>query len=150
MKAAYRVDQLVPHAGRMSLLSRVVAYGEDWLQAEVDITADSMFADERGVPAWIGMEYMAQAIAAYAGLQERLQGGVPKIGLLLGSRNYSASGDCFARGQTFRVSVELEMVAENGLNVFNCELEGKDARATAVINVFQPQDIEKFLEETAS
>lgn len=150
MKADYRVAQLVPHAGRMSLLSRVVAYDEGWLLAEVDIDNDSMFANDRGVPAWVGLEYMAQAIAAYAGLQERIQGGLPKIGFLLGSRNYSASTDHFARGQTFQVRVELEMVADNGLNVFNCVLEGNNTRASAVVNVFQPDDAEKFLEETTS
>ena len=147
MKSVYQVSDLVPHSGKMSLLSRIVGYGEGWLQAEVDVTRASMFADDRGVPAWIGMEYMAQTIAAYAGLQERKKGGVPKIGLLLGSRNYSSSTDYFAPGQTFLVKVALEMVAANGLNVFNCELEGKGTQATAVVNVFQPEDAEKFLEE---
>lgn len=150
MKAAYQVAELVPHAGRMSLLSRIVAYDEGWLLAEIDINSDSMFADDRGVPAWVGLEYMAQAIAAYAGLQERIRGGVPKIGFLLGSRNYSTSRDYFAHGHSFQVRVVLEMVAENGLNVFNCELEGNGTRATAVVNVFQPDDAEKFLEEASA
>jgi len=147
VSAIYQVAELVPHSGKMSLLSRILDYGENWMLSEIDITADSMFADERGVPAWIGLEYMAQTIAAYAGLQERIKGGAPKIGLLLGSRNYSSSTDYFARGQTFRVRAELEMVADNGLNVFNCVLEGDETRATAVVNVFQPDDAEKFLEE---
>lgn len=124
-----------------------MGYGEGWLQAEVDITGESMFADDRGVPAWIGMEYMAQTIAAYAGLQERNKGGVPKIGLLLGSRNYSSSVDYFAQGQTLRIEAGLEIVAANGLNVFNCEITGNETRAAAVVNVFQPEDAEKFLEE---
>lgn len=147
MKSAYQVRELVPHSGKMSLLSRIVGYGDGWLQSEVDVTRESTFADERGVPAWIGMEYMAQTIAAYAGLQERNQGGVPKIGFLLGSRNYSSSKDYFCHGRTFQIKVELEMVAANGLNVFNCVLTGNETRAEAVINVFQPDDAEKFLEE---
>ncbi len=150
MKTPYQVAELVPHSGRMSLLSRIVDYDEGWLLAEIDINSDSMFADDRGVPAWIGLEYMAQAIAAYAGLQERIQGGVPKIGFLLGSRNYSSSGDYFAHGHTFQVRVVLDMVADNGLNVFNCELEGNGTRATAMVNVFQPDDAEKFLEEASA
>lgn len=150
MKSAYQVKDLVPHSGKMSLLSRITGYGEGWLQSEVDITADSLFADDRGVPAWIGLEYMAQTIAAYAGLQERKKGAAPKIGLLLGSRKYSSSTDYFAQGQTFRVRVELEMVADNGLNVFNCKLEGNKILAEAVVNVFQPDDAEKFLQEATS
>lgn len=77
MKPEFSVAQLVPHSGKMSLLDNIVEYGDDWLSAEVCITADSMFADEKGVPGWVGLEYMAQAVAAYAGLQERLNGGRP-------------------------------------------------------------------------
>jgi len=150
VKAAYQVAELVPHSGRMSLLSTVVEYGEGWLLAEIDITRESMFADDRGVPAWVGLEYMAQAIAAYAGLQERINGGAPKIGFLLGSRSYSSNTEYFSLDRMFQVKVELEMVAENGLNVFNCQLEGNEIRGAAVVNVFQPDDVEKFLEEAAS
>ena len=150
MKAAYEVAELVPHSGKMSLLSRVVEYDEGWLLAEVDITRESMFVDDRGVPAWVGLEYMAQAIAAYAGLQERIKGGAPKIGFLLGSRKYVSNTEYFNLDRTFQVKVELEMVADNGLNVFNCQLEGAGTMATAVVNVFQPDDAEKFIKEATS
>ena len=147
MSASYRVDELVPHADRMCLLSSIVDYGDDWLQAEVEITPDSMFADARGVPAWIGLEYLAQTIAAYSGLQERRHGGQPKIGLLLGTRRYSCNVERFEFGQKLRLRVSPEVVADNGLNVFDCELQGEGVRATAMINVFQPDDAEAFLNE---
>ena len=131
----------------MSLLSRIVDHGDGWLQAEVEIKPDSIFADERGVPAWIGLEYMAQTIAAYAGLQERLVGKPPKIGFLLGTRNYTTSADYFAPGQVLKIRAEVDMVGGNGLNVFNCEIWGKNVQAQAVVNVFQPDDAEKFLAE---
>lgn len=150
MKSDYSIAELVPHAGRMSLLDTVVGYGEDWLQAEVAINAKSLFAQSKGVPAWVGLEYMAQTIAAYAGLQERINGGVPKIGFLLGSRNYACSVDYFPLGQNLSIKVEQEMIADNGLNVFSCELEGAEVHAQAVVNVFQPDDAEKFLEEAVS
>lgn len=145
MNSEYRVAELVPHAGVMSLLSRVVDYGDDWLRAEVDIGPDSTFADENGVPAWIGLEYMAQTIAAYAGLQQRRQGNAPKIGFLLGTRNYSASADYFAPGETLSVMAQEEVVGDNGLNVFKCELRGNQVSASAVINVFQPDNADVFL-----
>jgi predicted hotdog family 3-hydroxylacyl-ACP dehydratase len=75
VKPEYTVAELVPHTGTMSLLTRIIDYGDDWLSAEIHITPESIFADERGVPAWIGLEYMAQAIAAYGGRQERERGG---------------------------------------------------------------------------
>ncbi len=147
MKSGYEVGDLVPHSGRMSLLSGIVDYGENWLQAEILVTADSMFADARGVPAWIGLEYMAQAIAAYSGLKERLRGKPPKVGFLLGSRKYLCNAERFAIGQRLLVTVSPELEGTNGLNVFNAELQGEGIEASAVVNVFQPEDADQFLEE---
>ena len=147
MNFAYQVSELVPHSGKMSLLSRILDHGDGWLRAEVEISPNSLFAEECGVPAWIGLEYMAQTIAAYAGLQERLAGKAPKIGFLLGTRKYTTSADYFVPGQTLTIRAEIEMVADNGLNVFNCEIQGKNVQAQAVVNVFQPDDAEKFLAE---
>lgn len=143
---AYTVEQLVPHSGTMSLLSRVTAYDEDWLEAEVDIHAGSVFAEEEGVPAWVGIEYMAQAIAAYAGLQQRELGREPKIGFLLGTRRYESSVAWFAMGETLTVRVDCEMVAENGLHVFKASLTTNQVDVTASLNVFQPEDASQFLE----
>ncbi len=147
MKQDYSVAELVPHSGKMSLLSNILDYGDDWLQAEVVISRDSMFAYALGVPAWIGLEYMAQTIAAYSGLVERLQGGKPKIGFLLGTRKYECTAERFAIGQKLRVRVQPEMLGANGLSVFNCELEGDGVSAQAVIKVFQPDDADPFLQE---
>ena len=150
MKVEYSVAELVPHSGTMSLLTNIVDYGDDWLTAEVHITAESTFADNDGVPAWIGLEYMAQAIAAYGGRGERERGGLPKIGFLLGSRKYLCDADTFPLGQKLLVKVEVEMQAENGLHVFNCDLRGQGLSASAMVNVFQPDDVEKFLENLSS
>lgn len=146
MNSGYTVAELVPHAGKMSLLGDITDYGGGWLGAQVHINADSMFATDKGVPAWVGLEYMAQAIAAYAGLQERRNGGEPKIGFLLGTRKYMSNIDYFGIGLTLLIKVHLEMKADNGLEVFNCELHGQGVVASATINVFQPEDAEKFLQ----
>ena len=150
MKPEFSVAELVPHSGKMSLLDNIIEYGDNWLCAEVYITVDSMFADENGVPAWVGLEYMAQAVAAYAGLQERLKGGQPKLGFLLGARKYLCSTDYFAIGKTLFLKVQLDMKAANGLNVFQCVLQGEGVEASANMNVFQPDDTDKFLQDSVS
>ncbi|MAK66155.1 MULTISPECIES: hypothetical protein [unclassified Methylophaga] len=147
MMEPYQVADLVPHSGSMSLLTRVTAYGEQWLEAEVDINLQSMFVEEKGVPAWIGVEYLAQAIAAYAGLQQRQQSQPPKLGFLLGTRRYQSNTDWFAMGQTLSIRVECEMQAENGLHVFRGQLRGDQIAASANLNVYQPDDASQFLEE---
>lgn len=148
MKSEFSVAELVPHSGKMSLLDTILDYGDGWLMAEVYITPESIFADDRGVPAWIGMEYMAQAIAAYAGLQDRLKGEKPKIGLLLGSRKYLCTTDYFTFGQTLSVTVNLELDAENGLSVCKCVLKGQGVEALASLNVFKPANVDEFFQDS--
>ena len=84
------------------------------------------------------------------GCGERARGGIPKIGFLLGSRKYLCDADTFPLGQKLLVKVEVELLAESGLYVFNCELQGQGLSASAVVNVFQPDDAEKFLENLSS
>ncbi len=150
MKPEFSVAELVPHSGKMSLLDNIVEYGDNWLSAEVCISADSMFVDDKGVPGWVGLEYMAQAVAAYSGLQQRLNGGRPKLGFLLGARKYLCSTDYFAIDKTWLITVQLDMQAANGLNVFQCVLRGEGIDASANINVFQPDDPDKFLQDSVS
>ena len=73
------IRSLLPHSGTMVLLDRVVAADADSLCAEVAIRPDSLFCNADGVGAWVGIEYMAQAIAAHAGYLARLRGDAVKV-----------------------------------------------------------------------
>lgn len=150
MDIDFHIDDVVPHSGVMSLLDRVADYTEDWLLAEVAIGPHTLFADEAGVPAWVGIEYMAQAIAAFAGIQRRQQGLEAAVGFLVGTRKYSSSHSYFPAGTTLKVEVEREFQADNGLGVFACSIkgltaEGEDIDVAAALNVFQPEDVQAFL-----
>lgn len=149
MVSEYRVADLVPHSGRMSLLTSITDHDEDSLSAQVVITQDSMFADSQGVPSWVGLEYMAQAIGAFAGLQERLKGESPKLGFLLGTRKYVCSTDYFLPGDCLELKVIRNLQAENGLSAFECHLQGNGYTANGSLNVFQPDDAEQFLQGTS-
>ncbi len=145
MKPVFSVEELVMHRGKMSLLDSIVDYGDNWLSAEVEINRNSMFADEHGVPGWVGMEYLAQAIGAYEGARQRLQGDIPKLGFLVGSRKYSCSVDYFEFDLVLSLYVECEMQSDNGLGVFRCILTGDGVEASANLNIFQPENAEVFL-----
>lgn len=137
---------LVPHAGPMVLLDRVVAVEQDSLCAEVAIRSDSLFATAEGVGAWVGIEYMAQAIAAHAGYEAYQRGEPVKVGFLLGSRRYECARSVFAVGSVLRVHVTRLLMAENGLGSFACRIEDQDGiAATATVSVFLPADAEEFL-----
>lgn len=145
------IHTLVPHAGSMVLLDRVVMVDDDNLSAEVAIASGSLFCGERGVGGWVGIEYMAQAVAAHAGFTARQRGEPVKVGFLLGTRCYDCSRAFFSVGSVLRIYVCRLLMAENGLGSFECRIEDQDGvAATATINVFQPANVDEFLQGTAT
>ena len=147
MTPEFAVSDVVPHSGQMSLLDRICDWGEDWMSAEIDIRESSLFAEDEGIPAYISLEYMAQAIAAHSGLRERLGGGAPKLGFLLGTRKLDLPVTHFKYGTTLKVTVRCEFEADNGLGAFLCTLEAPGVAISATLNVFQPEDPQAYLQE---
>ncbi len=140
------MSELVPHAGRMRLLDAAIEGDEESLRARVEIRADSLFFDGSGVGAWVGIEYMAQTVAAWAGWRARLEGGEPKIGFLLGSRRYSCARPQFLLGDVLIVEAQRQFQADNGLGHFDCRLSIDGAPvAEASLTVFEPDDAARFL-----
>jgi predicted hotdog family 3-hydroxylacyl-ACP dehydratase len=149
------IHTLIPHADPMVLLDRVVSFEGDRLCAEVVIRHDSLFCGAEGVGAWVGIEYMAQAVAAHAGYEQKLHGLPIKIGFLLGSRKYEVKCSNFAIGSQLRVHVHRVLLSENGLGSYECHIENtsdekSDIIAKAAITVFQPANVDGFLEEASN
>ncbi len=131
------VRELLPHEPPMVLLDRAVSFEDATLIAEVDVRADSIFCQDDGVPGWVGIEYMAQAVAAHSGCQARLEGKPPSIGYLLGTRSYECALTAFPVGKTLQVHVE-SLYTEMGLGAFACRIGLGETVASATINVYQP------------
>lgn len=129
------LEALLPHRAPMVLLTRVPGWSGDRFWAEVDIAEGSPFRDGRdgGVPAWIGLEYMAQAVSACSAWEGVAEGAGPKArpGLLLGARGYEARRGLFRDGETLRVSVRWVLRQEEGLSVADCSIETADGEALA-------------------
>jgi predicted hotdog family 3-hydroxylacyl-ACP dehydratase len=141
------IRSLVPHAGPMVLLDRVISVDEDSLLAEVRIRSDSLFCETDGVGAWVGIEYMAQAIASWVGYTAQLRDEPVKIGFVLGTRRYECSRPIFVLGSVLRVHVQCVFQGENGLGSFDCYIDNEEVRvATATITVFQPANVNDFLQ----
>ncbi|GAC1320645.1 MAG: hotdog family protein [Collimonas sp.] len=144
---AQDIRRFLPHSGVMVLLDRLLEVGPEDLRAEVSIRPDSMFCDGHSVPGWVGVEYMAQAIAAYAGYTAQLRCETVKIGFLLGTRRYEASCPGFAVGSLLKIHVHRILQADNGIGSFECQIRaGSEQLASATITVFQPADAAVFLE----
>lgn len=142
------IRDLVPHAGRMVLLDRVVSVDAETLCAEVRIRADSLFCLDGGVGSWVGLEYMAQAIGAYAGYTARLRGEPVKRGFLLGTRRYECLRSFFAVGTLLRIHIQRLLQGANGLASFECRIEDeRGVVANANLSVFQSAEPAKFSEQ---
>ena len=135
----HAMDAWVPHRGAMSLLDAVERCDDLAIVARVRVPAAGPFNGTDGVPAWVGIEYMAQTVAAWSGARARAGGGSPRIGFLLGSRRYEARVPAFAVGAELRISAQCELVGENGLGAFDCRITlGERVLATARVSVYEP------------
>lgn len=143
------MDTWIPQRRSMQLIDRIIQMNDDMAVAEVDVPFDGIFTRRGEVPAWIGIEYMAQTVSAWAGRGERrLSGGAPKLGLLLGSRRYIAHRAAFPAGAVLRIEAHCELMGDNGLGMFECliQMDGEQM-ASARLAVFEPEDAAAFFRD---
>ena len=142
------IVSLIPHDGTMSLLDRVISSDASGITAVVTITETSLFCEAQGVPSWVGLEYMGQAIAAHAGLLARASGEAVKIGFLVSCRRYDPGVSHFSLGTELVVSATSITEGDTGLQVFECRITSPSVDFSANLNVFMPEDAEQFLRES--
>ena len=137
------IAAVLPHVGRMLLLDELHDHGPQHVTCGVTIGADTMFCDgANGVPAWVGIEYMAQACCAFSGIEEVQAGGEPSIGLLLGSRRYQSELSYFPLGATLLVRADLQLRDESDLVAFGCTIhEGDRLLARGDVKAYRPKDV---------
>ncbi len=80
------VAEVVPHGAPMILIDEIVRLGSDSIECRVDIREDSLFVRNGKVRTVVASEYMAQAVAAYVGMLDRVRGRPIQIGYLIGVR----------------------------------------------------------------
>lgn len=141
------IEAYVPHRGTMLLIDRLLEAGEGHAVAEALIPGDGLFVRDGRVPAWVGIEYMAQTISAWSGARARREGGGPRLGMLLGTRRYDTTAADFPVGTRLRIEVRQEFIGSNGLGMFDCRIlvEGA-AVASARLNIYEPEDGADFLQ----
>lgn len=134
------IDKLVPHDNPMILVDRAIEIGATSIHSQVDIDKHLLFFNQETltVPAYVGIEFMAQSIAAWSGYQALKKGEQPPIGFLLGSRRYKAECDHFVQGQTLDIFAE-QVMEDNGMAVFKGHIEYQgNTVAQCQLNVYVP------------
>ncbi len=134
------VEELLSHRGKMLLIDKVIKFDDQSLTSQLIVRNDSLFDNGTTVPAWLGMEYMAQTIGAYQGMMDKIANRSIQVGFLLGTRRYICDVPHFTVGETLTVHVERVM-EDQGLGVFKCQIVNPDLLVEANINVYQPNSL---------
>jgi predicted hotdog family 3-hydroxylacyl-ACP dehydratase len=141
------IEDYIPHRKPMVLIDKLISSDDHTATASVSITPNSLFQNEQGnVPTWIGIEYMAQTIAAYAGAKHVRNKEVIKAGFLVGTRSYDALTDYFLQGKTYLVNANL-LFLDEGLGSFECSIKEEATGlecCLAKINVYEPENIDNL------
>jgi predicted hotdog family 3-hydroxylacyl-ACP dehydratase len=142
------LQQLLPHRPPMILLTRMVEATATTAACEVDIGPDTQFCGGEGVAAYIGIEYMAQAVAAFSGFQRHCNGQPIEVGFLISVPKFKSCIQSFRLGQTLRVEV-AHTWGESQLARFQCVIKDPQNGTLlqeAELSVFKPESLDTILQ----
>jgi predicted hotdog family 3-hydroxylacyl-ACP dehydratase len=144
------IAEVLPHAGEMILLDTIDELEAERIVCTKTLRAEGMFQDADGsLPTWVGVELMAQSIAAWAGCRARADQQPVQLGFLLGTRHYACNADAFPPGSCLRIEAERSFHDEHGMGVFHCRIDAAGIHAEARLNVYRPPDADAFFKQIA-
>lgn len=145
---AWPLAELLPHAGDMILIDRVEAFDDEQIHTRCIVRPGGLFNRADGsLPAWVGVELMAQSVAAYAGCHARAKGEAVALGFLIGTRKFACDVERFPVGAELHIHALRSLEDANGMGVFECHLRGPGLHASARLNVYRPPHAASYLTE---
>ena len=140
--------ELLPHAGDMILIDAIERFDDEQIFTRLTVKPDGLFnLPDGSLPAWVGVELMAQSVAAFAGCHARQKGNPPELGFLLGTRKFECNVEAFAAGSELTIHGLRSLEDDNGMGVFECHIHGDGIHASARLNVFRPPQPSQYLEQ---
>lgn len=140
--------EFVIHREPMLLLDTLIESTDEGSVCEWRVNADDHFVvSEHGVPAYVGVEFMAQCVAVHAGARARITGLGPPLGFLLGARHFKAFVGHFEIGNVYRAACLELMRDDNGMGSYECTiLHGDKTVAEARLAVLEKERGQKLNE----
>ncbi len=147
---------LLPHKGKMFLLSRVISYDikSYSITTEYDIKKECIFYEPEndGVPCWAAFELMAQSISAMSGIAHHIRGDSPLPGVILSVVGFDSSVSYFKNNTTVRISVSQDFMDEaTRVSRYICRLytspDDETPSVTANLSVMEVQNVSAFFAE---
>ena len=136
---------VVPHRGKMFLLSRITTYDNDikTLTGEYDITTDCLFYDPQlgGVPSWLSFELIAQCISAVSGIDCKIRGKSPNPGFILSVSSLELRKPLLPLGAVVTIKVAEETKLD-AVSTFIGEVSlGEDTIGTGKLTIIDVEDL---------
>jgi predicted hotdog family 3-hydroxylacyl-ACP dehydratase len=130
---------LMPHRGKMFLISRVIEYDINarTLRSEYDVSQNCLFYDPGldGVPSYACFEFMAQAVSSLSGLTGKILGKPPVMGFILSVSSLEIKVPLFRPGDTIQVEINGQQALDT-VSTFHCiaKAGGREAvKATLMV-----------------
>ncbi|QXI12444.1 hotdog family protein [Pseudomonas zeae] len=141
--------ELLPHAGDMILIDSITSFDDEQIYTRLTVKTDGLFnLPDGSLPAWVGIELMAQSVAAFAGCHARQKGNPVELGFLLGTRKFECNVEAFPAGSELTIHGLRSLEDDNGMGVFECHINGAGIHASARLNVFRPPQVNQYLQQT--
>jgi predicted hotdog family 3-hydroxylacyl-ACP dehydratase len=121
----------------MLLLDGIRDHSGDSIVCSTTPSEATPYAGPDGVPAILALEFMAQTVAAYAGMRARSQGRPVRMGYIIGVRTMSLSVSILPLNEELLVTAEMTW-GDDELGRFECSVTGPAGSvAEAQLTVFQ-------------
>lgn len=132
------IGDLIPQSGRSVLLDKVLDVTEESIRCLASVRLGDLYVGPNGVGSIVCLEWMAQAIATYVGVEKKIMGrGITK-GYLLSCRELCLDITWLDIGDEFVVSATVVRNGGSNLGSFACDVfRGKDKVASGTLNVYQ-------------
>ena len=133
-----QLEDILPHRSPLLLLSEVIEVSSEKLLSRVNITDESLFFSGLLVPNYVSIEYMAQTVGLFMGLEVGNHQKKPKVGFLIGVRQFECSIDGFRNGDNLIIEAD-PLLVEDPVGNFKCRVILNDnCVASARLTVYRP------------
>ena len=134
------LHSVLPHASPMILLDAIDGYDDEEIRTHVRVSDETPFMHNGQVPSYVGIEYMAQSIAAFQGLIALESRKPVKVGFLLGTRKLTLACTSFDVADLLNIEAKL-LYSDGQVGSFDCRIvRGDDVVSTARLTVYEVQD----------
>ncbi len=136
------IHTLLPHKPPMILLDQLMDVGAEHVHCMLTAQKKCLYFDHKinAIPAWFGIEFMAQTLACWSGFHALKEEKRPSVGFLLGSRRYKSHCSAFPEGAILDIHATRLMQSE-GIAAFSCRIEENTVEiASAQLTAYIPSE----------